>query len=234
MVVTPADLWHCPGSPGAPRLRSQVTPYLLPVLGTPRAGRGLLGPGAARTHRHGVVAAYGRRRDLKQDTGQHVLALFRVEWKASPTESSDAASCHSPALQCLVQNVLSTKAQDRNHPATRKSRSSSRVPVESRGPTSCVDFRALCCPVSKHTPKMLCLSVFEEPEDPSSRSFFSEIISSISDVKFSHSGRYMMTRDYLSVKVWDLNMESRPVETHQVRPRLGTAPRPQCHPLTCL
>ncbi|KAJ8794018.1 hypothetical protein J1605_003428 [Eschrichtius robustus] len=57
---------------------------------------------------------------------------------------------------------------------------------------------------------------FEEPEDPSSRSFFSEIISSVSDVKFSHSGRYMMTRDYLSVKVWDLNMESRPVETHQV------------------
>ncbi|XP_075390799.1 serine/threonine-protein phosphatase 2A 55 kDa regulatory subunit B delta isoform [Tenrec ecaudatus] len=58
--------------------------------------------------------------------------------------------------------------------------------------------------------------LFEEPEDPSSRSFFSEIISSISDVNFSHSGRYMMTRDYLSVKVWDLHMESRPVETYQV------------------
>lgn len=26
----------------------------------------------------------------------------------------------------------------------------------------------------------------------------------------------MMTRDYLSVKIWDLNMESRPVETYQV------------------
>lgn len=63
--------------------------------------------------------------------------------------------------------------------------------------------------------------VFEEPEDPSSRSFFSEIISSISDVKFSHSGRYMMTRDYLSVKVWDLNMENRPVETYQVRHRIS-------------
>lgn len=70
--------------------------------------------------------------------------------------------------------------------------------------------------MSAVTVRMLLLSVFEEPEDPSSRSFFSEIISSISDVKFSHSGRYMMTRDYLSVKVWDLNMENRPVETYQV------------------
>lgn len=61
--------------------------------------------------------------------------------------------------------------------------------------------------------------VFEEPEDPSNRSFFSEIISSVSDVKFSHSGRYMLTRDYLTVKVWDLNMEARPIETYQV----GTA-----------
>ncbi|NWY44837.1 2ABD phosphatase, partial [Sylvia atricapilla] len=84
-------------------------------------------------------------------------------------------------------------------------------------------------------------AVFEEPEDPSSRSFFSEIISSISDVKFSHSGRYMMTRDYLSVKVWDLNMENRPVETYQVQhpsvPRVpcvpvamsNTCPCPQVH-----
>ena len=67
------------------------------------------------------------------------------------------------------------------------------------------------------SPPPFCLFlVFEEPEDPSNRSFFSEIISSISDVKFSHSGRYMMTRDYLSVKIWDLNMENRPVETYQV------------------
>ncbi|XP_041368967.1 serine/threonine-protein phosphatase 2A 55 kDa regulatory subunit B alpha isoform-like isoform X2 [Gigantopelta aegis] len=58
--------------------------------------------------------------------------------------------------------------------------------------------------------------LFEEPEDPTNRSFFSEIISSISDVKFSHNGRYMITRDYLSVKVWDLHMENKPVETYQV------------------
>ena len=49
---------------------------------------------------------------------------------------------------------------------------------------------------------------FEEPEEPNSRSFFSEIIGTISDVKFSHNGRYLLSRDYLTVKVWDLHMES--------------------------
>lgn len=58
--------------------------------------------------------------------------------------------------------------------------------------------------------------LFEEPEDPMNRSFFSEIISSISDVKLSNNGRYMISRDYLSVKVWDLHMESKPIETYPV------------------
>jgi serine/threonine-protein phosphatase 2A regulatory subunit B len=58
--------------------------------------------------------------------------------------------------------------------------------------------------------------VFEEPEDPTNRSFFSEIISSISDVKLSNSGRYMISRDYLSVKVWDLHMETKPIESYPV------------------
>lgn len=58
--------------------------------------------------------------------------------------------------------------------------------------------------------------VFEEPEDPSNRSFFSEIISSISGIRFSNDGRFLISRDYLSVKVWDLNMDTRPVETYQV------------------
>lgn len=35
-------------------------------------------------------------------------------------------------------------------------------------------------------------------------------------MKFSHNGRYLMTRDYLTVKVWDLQMESKPLETYQV------------------
>ncbi|XP_062902749.1 serine/threonine-protein phosphatase 2A 55 kDa regulatory subunit B beta isoform isoform X1 [Mobula hypostoma] len=79
----------------------------------------------------------------------------------------------------------------------------------SKGTLRLCDMRtaALC---DKHA------KLFEEPEDPSNRFFFSEITSSVSDVKFSHSGRYMMTRDYLTVKVWDLNMETKPIETYQV------------------
>src|SRR6202012_21982 len=48
--------------------------------------------------------------------------------------------------------------------------------------------------------------VFEEEEDPSTKSFFSEIISSISDIKFSPDGRYILARDYLTLKIWDLHM----------------------------
>ncbi|XP_043247959.1 serine/threonine-protein phosphatase 2A 55 kDa regulatory subunit B alpha isoform isoform X1 [Colletes gigas] len=79
----------------------------------------------------------------------------------------------------------------------------------SKGTIRLCDMRsaALCDQHSK---------LFEEQEDPTNRSFFSEIISSISDVKLSHSGRYMISRDYLSVKVWDLQMETRPIECYPV------------------
>jgi serine/threonine-protein phosphatase 2A regulatory subunit B len=61
---------------------------------------------------------------------------------------------------------------------------------------------------------------FEEEEDPTNRSFFSEIISSISDVKFSHDGRYILSRDYLSLKIWDVNMDARPVKTIPIHDHL--------------
>ncbi|EEH10272.1 phosphoprotein phosphatase subunit 2-beta regulatory [Histoplasma capsulatum G186AR] len=65
---------------------------------------------------------------------------------------------------------------------------------------------------------------FEQEEDASSRSFFSEIISSISDVRFSNDGRYILSRDYLTVKIWDVNMERQPIKTipihEHLRPRL--------------
>ncbi|KAK8274328.1 hypothetical protein V6Z11_D10G067400 [Gossypium hirsutum] len=66
--------------------------------------------------------------------------------------------------------------------------------------------------------------LFEEPEAPGSRSFFTEIIASISDIKFAKDGRYMLSRDYMTLKLWDINMDSGPVSTFQVheylRPKL--------------
>ncbi|KAI8140259.1 protein phosphatase PP2A regulatory subunit B [Fennellomyces sp. T-0311] len=62
--------------------------------------------------------------------------------------------------------------------------------------------------------------VFEAPEDPANRSFFSEIIQSVSDIKFSHDGRYILSRDYLTLKIWDINMDNRPVQTINIHDQL--------------
>jgi hypothetical protein len=87
----------------------------------------------------------------------------------------------------------------------------------SKGCIRMVDMRdsALCDKPAK---------VFEEEEDPSAKSFFSEIISSISDIKFSADGRFILARDFMTLKVWDVNMEARPLKTihihEQLRPKL--------------
>ncbi|KAL1533440.1 Serine/threonine protein phosphatase 2A 55 kDa regulatory subunit B beta isoform [Salvia divinorum] len=87
----------------------------------------------------------------------------------------------------------------------------------SKGSIRLIDLRqsALCDSHSK---------IFEEQEAPGSRSFFTEIIASISDVKFARDGRYLLSRDYMCLKLWDVNMDSGPVATFQVheylRPKL--------------
>lgn len=62
--------------------------------------------------------------------------------------------------------------------------------------------------------------VFEEYVDPSNHNFFTEITSSISDVKFSADGRYIASRDYMTVKIWDVNMETEPVKTINIHEQL--------------
>lgn len=53
--------------------------------------------------------------------------------------------------------------------------------------------------------------IFEVEEDPANKSFFSEITTSISDAKFTPDGRYIIARDYLTLKIWDVKMENKPV-----------------------
>ncbi|KAK7854093.1 serine/threonine protein phosphatase 2a 55 kda regulatory subunit b beta isoform [Quercus suber] len=87
----------------------------------------------------------------------------------------------------------------------------------SRGSIRLIDMRqsALCDTHSK---------LFEEPEVPGTRSFFTEIIASISDIKFAKDGRHILSRDYMTLKLWDINMDRGPVATFQVheylRPKL--------------
>ncbi|KAL5962416.1 Serine/threonine-protein phosphatase 2A 55 kDa regulatory subunit B beta isoform [Taenia solium] len=57
---------------------------------------------------------------------------------------------------------------------------------------------------------------FQEPDIPENRGFFSEIVNSITDLKFSNSSRYVLSRDYLTLKVWDMNMATGPVEVYHV------------------
>jgi serine/threonine-protein phosphatase 2A regulatory subunit B len=83
----------------------------------------------------------------------------------------------------------------------------------SKGTVKLADMRAAAlCDRSAKT--------FEEAEDPSSKSFFSEIISSISDIKFSRDGRFVLSRDYMTLKIWDINMESKPVKTFNIHDHL--------------
>ncbi|KAG1675988.1 hypothetical protein FOA52_014232 [Chlamydomonas sp. UWO 241] len=61
---------------------------------------------------------------------------------------------------------------------------------------------------------------FEEVESQANKSFFSEIIASISDVTFSRDGRYLLSRDYMTLKLWDVNKENAPVATYNVHEQL--------------
>lgn len=84
----------------------------------------------------------------------------------------------------------------------------------SKGTIKVCDMRdaALC---ETHT------KLYEE-EDSGAKSFFSEIITSISDIKFSRDGHFMMSRDYLTVKIWDLRQEKLPVKKLNVHDYLRT------------
>lgn len=61
---------------------------------------------------------------------------------------------------------------------------------------------------------------FEATESQGARSFFSEIISSVSDIKFSADGRHVLARDYMTLKLWDLSMEATPVAVYPIHENL--------------
>ncbi|XP_020085733.1 serine/threonine protein phosphatase 2A 55 kDa regulatory subunit B beta isoform-like [Ananas comosus] len=79
----------------------------------------------------------------------------------------------------------------------------------SNGSIRLIDMRqsALC---DKHS------QLFVGQKSPALWSPFTGIISSISDIKFEKNGRHILSRDYMTVKLWDINMDSGPVATFSV------------------
>ncbi|GER38507.1 serine/threonine-protein phosphatase 2A 55 kDaregulatory subunit B [Striga asiatica] len=82
----------------------------------------------------------------------------------------------------------------------------------SRGFVRLVDMRqsALC----DHNAR-----IFKD-EDSLPKSFFTEIIASITDIKFANDGRHILSRDYMNLKLWDMNMDAGPVATFRIHDNL--------------
>jgi len=53
--------------------------------------------------------------------------------------------------------------------------------------------------------------VFEDTESDMG-GFFQELVSTISNVQFSPDGNFMASRDYLTMKIWDMRVENKPLK----------------------
>lgn len=62
-----------------------------------------------------------------------------------------------------------------------------------------------------------CAVTLEVPIDPAKKHFFSEIINSVSSATFNPVHDHLVvTRDYLTVKLWDVRNPSKPLKNLQV------------------
>ncbi|KAL2340920.1 hypothetical protein Fmac_008860 [Flemingia macrophylla] len=62
--------------------------------------------------------------------------------------------------------------------------------------------------------------IFQHGECYGSKSFFTEITSSISDIKFLNDGQHLISRNYMTMKLWDMRMESSPVAIFKIHEHL--------------
>ncbi|CAN0890343.1 Serine/threonine protein phosphatase 2A 55 kDa regulatory subunit B beta isoform [Linum grandiflorum] len=53
-----------------------------------------------------------------------------------------------------------------------------------------------------------------------SKSFFTEIIASVSDIKFTNDGQHILSRDFMNLKLWDIRKDSTPVKVLKIHEHL--------------
>lgn len=67
--------------------------------------------------------------------------------------------------------------------------------------------------------------MLHDAEPRGQKTFFTEIVASISSIKFARDGRRILSRDYMNLKMWDMRMPTSPVVTYKIhdhlRPKLG-------------
>lgn len=61
--------------------------------------------------------------------------------------------------------------------------------------------------VSPNTGKVLDFGL----ETRSMKNFFTDIIATVGDVNFTENGKYMISREYLNVKIWDMTNTKKPL-----------------------
>ncbi len=68
--------------------------------------------------------------------------------------------------------------------------------------------------------------ILKETNGTDTESFASDIVASISDIRSTQDGRYIASRDYMTVKLWDTHMSKTPIRTfgvhHHLKGKLKT------------
>lgn len=144
------------------------------------------------------------------DLRVHLWNLNARTLKGAPQGGFNVVDIKPNSMKDLTEVITSTKFHP-NH-------SHVFAYATSRGSIKLCDLRA----------SALCSAYARKFEDITSRcgrrTFISELIASVTNMKFSSDGRYILTRDFMNLSLWDMNMENCPVlvvPVHEnLRPRL--------------
>ena len=124
------------------------------------------------------------------------VKVINGTWTQTMADGPEAAGCH----EARSSRCVSSRSQARAGLAQ-----SQLVRVAGAAAATALSQAAACALLLR----TLAIRVFGHAPQ-SERTFFSEVIASMSDVKFSRDGRYVMARDYMTLKIWDVAMEARP------------------------
>mmetsp|Transcript_10412 Transcript_10412/g.38655 ORF Transcript_10412/g.38655 Transcript_10412/m.38655 type:complete len:474 (+) Transcript_10412:39-1460(+) len=88
------------------------------------------------------------------------------------------------------------------------------VYTSSKGITSLCDIRCASRNMERHALH------FKKEQSASEKTFFTEIVSSVSDAKLTRHSNLIVSRDYMNLRIWDIRNQKAPVKTFPVHESL--------------